>query len=355
LAKKIPVIHCLNQFFGGLGGEEKGALAPQWFEGPRGPGSLVQGVSADVAVVGTVVVGDNYMAEHPDEGATEIVALIKTQIARDPSLRPDLVLAGPAFAAGRYGMSCGAICQSVQEQLGVPAVTAMHPDNPALDLYRKSVTVVRAGADVMGMRDAVDAMVRVGIKLVAGEAIVPIEDGTIPHGLRRNYFAATSGAQRAVEMLLRKLNGEDVRSEYPMPVFSRVAPAPPVADMAKATLALVTSGGIVPRDNPDRIESANASKYGDYSLAGLDRLTAETHQSVHGGYDTTYANEDPNRVLPLDVVRDLEREGRIGRLSETYYATVGNATSVKRAERYGRDIAAKLINVGVQAVILTST
>ena len=126
-------------------------------------------------------------------------------------------------------------------------------------------------------------------------------------------------------------------------------------DISKSVIALVTSGGIVPRGNPDRIESANASKFGAYSLHGVDRLTAETHQSVHGGYDPTFANEDPNRVLPLDVVRDLEREGRIGRLHETYYATVGNATSVDRAQQYGVEIAAELVNVGVQAVILTST
>jgi betaine reductase len=352
---KIRVIHYLNQFFGGLGGEEQGALAPQWFAGPRGPGALLQKLAPEIEVVGTIVVGDNYMAEAPDDGAAEIVALIEAQIARDPELRPDLVMAGPAFGAGRYGMACAAICQTVQERLGIPTVTAMHPDNPALDLYRQALTAVRAEADVMGMRAALEGMVRVGRKLVAGEEIVPETDGTIPRGLRRNYFAEATGAERAVAMLMRKLRGEEVGSEYSMPVFSRVPPAAPVADMRTATLALVTSGGIVPRGNPDRIESANASKYGEYPLDGLDRLSAESHQSVHGGYDTTYANEDPNRVLPLDVVRDLVHEGRIGRLHETYFATVGNATSVKRAEAYGREIAAKLVNVGVQAVILTST
>jgi len=355
VADSIRVIHCLNQFFGGLGGEEKGDLAPQWFPGPRGPGSLIEQLGPEFAVVGTVVAGDNYMAERPDEGAAQIVALIEAEIAKNPDLRPDLLMAGPAFGAGRYGVACGAICQAVQEALGIPAVTAMHPDNPALDIYRQALTAARSEADVMGMRAAVEGMVRVGRKLVAGEAIVPDVDGTIGRGLRRNYFAEKTGAERALEMLMRKLRGEAIGTEYPMPAFSRVPPAAPVADMRTATLALVTSGGIVPRGNPDRIESANASKYGEYSLAGLDRLSAETHQSVHGGYDRTYANEDPNRVLPLDVVRDLEREGRIGRLHETYYATVGNATSVKRAESYGREIAAKLVNVGVQAVILTST
>ena len=103
------------------------------------------------------------------------------------------------------------------------------------------------------------------------------------------------------------------------------------------------------------IEAANASRYGEYSLEGLDRLCAETHQSVHGGYDPTYANEDPNRVLPLDAALELERRGRIGRLHRRYFATVGNATSVQRAKRYGAEIAAKLVNEGVQAVVFTST
>ena len=86
-----------------------------------------------------------------------------------------------------------------------------------------------------------------------------------------------------------------------------------------------------------------------------DALSAATHESVHGGYDPTFANEDPNRVLPLDAMRDLERSGRIGRLHERYYATVGNATSVETARRFGRDIARCLVDYGVQAVVLTST
>ena len=56
-----------------------------------------------------------------------------------------------------------------------------------------------------------------------------------------------------------------------------------------------------------------------------------------------------------DVARSFERSGRIGRLHPRYFATVGNATSVERAKRYGAEIAAKLVNEGVQAVVFTST
>jgi glycine reductase len=190
---------------------------------------------------------------------------------------------------------------------------------------------------------------------VRGEPISPEADGTIARGLRQNYFAQASGAARALDMLLAKLRGAPFATEYPMPVFDRVAPAPALADPASAVVALVTSGGIVPRGNPDRIESASASRFGEYSLAGLDALSPATHQTVHGGYDPTFANADPNRVLPLDAARALELEGRIGRLHERYYATVGNATEVAAARRFGREIAARLVSDGVQAVILTST
>lgn len=347
MAKTVRAVHCLNQFFGGIGGEEKADAPPQWFDGPKGPGGLIASLAPEIKIVGTVAVGDNYKAAAPDEAAADILALI-------PQDGVDLLLAGPAFNAGRYGMRCGALCRAAQAR-GIPAVTALYPENPAVEIYRRDVTIARAAEDVMGMREAAARMVRVGLKLVAGAPVLPAEDETIPHGLRQNVFVDKTGAERAVDMLLRKLAGADPATEYPMPVFDRVPPAPPVADMASATVALVTSGGIVPRGNPDRIESASASRYGEYSLEGLQMASAEAFQSVHGGYDPTYANQDPNRVLPLDVLRDLEREGRIGKLHETYYATVGNATSVERAAGFGADIAAKLVNVGVLAVILTST
>jgi glycine reductase len=125
--------------------------------------------------------------------------------------------------------------------------------------------------------------------------------------------------------------------------------------VAAAKVALVTSGGIVPKGNPDRIESSSASKYGKYDLEGITALHADTHETAHGGYDPVYANADPNRVLPVDVMRDLEKQGRIGNLHHYYYSTVGNGTSVANAKKFAAAIAHQLQNDGVHAVILTST
>ena len=156
-------------------------------------------------------------------------------------------------------------------------------------------------------------------------------------------------------MLLAKLNGKPFTTEYPMPSFDRVEPNPAVKDMAHATVALVTSGGIVPKGNPDHIESSNASKYGEYDITGVNDLTADTYETAHGGYDPSYANQDADRVLPVDVLRDLEKEHVIGKLYNKFYTTVGNGTAVASAKAFAEEIGKKLKEDHVDAVILTST
>ena len=168
-------------------------------------------------------------------------------------------------------------------------------------------------------------------------------------------FSDTRGSQRAVNMLVAKLKGEEFTTEYPMPAFDRVAPNPAVKDMSKATIAIVTSGGTVPKGNPDRIESSSAQKYGKYDISGFDDLTAEDHETAHGGYDPVYANQDSDRVIPVDVLRQMEKESRIGKLHNFFYTTVGNGTSVVNSKKFAGEIAKDLLEHKVDAVILTST
>ena len=84
-------------------------------------------------------------------------------------------------------------------------------------------------------------------------------------------------------------------------------------------------------------------------------LTEETYETAHGGYDPVYANEDSDRVLPVDVLRDLEKEGRIGELHHLFYTTTGNGTAVASSKAFAEEFSKKLKNDGVDAVILTST
>ena len=123
----------------------------------------------------------------------------------------------------------------------------------------------------------------------------------------------------------------------------------------RSKVALVTSGGVVPSDNPDRIETSNATKYGVYSIAGKPRMDKEEFTSVHGGYDRQFVLEDPNIVVPLDAMRELEKEGAIGSLADYFIATTGTGTATESAKRFGENFSKKLLDDEVGAVILTST
>lgn len=347
----IKVVHYINQFYAGIGGEEKADIAPEVREGFVGPGMGLNGLlkKEGAEIVATVICGDSYFNENMEEAEPKILEMVK-------KYNPDIFIAGPAFNAGRYGVACGAICKAVSEKLGIPVMTAMYNENPGADMYKKFAYIVETRNSAVGMRKALPAMAKLALKIVKGEKVgTPAEEGYIARGIRKNYFAEERGAKRAVEMLVKKLKGEEFVTEFPMPNFDRVDPAEPIKDITKAKIAIVTSGGIVPKGNPDHIESSSASKIGKYDIEGIDDLTSETHETAHGGHDPVYANEDPDRVIPVDVLREFEKEGKIGSLHRYYYSTVGNGTAVASSKKFGAQAAKELLADGVDAVILTST
>jgi betaine reductase len=346
----IRVVHYINQFFAQIGGEEMAHIPPEKRDGIVGPGAAINAAfKGEAEIVGTVICGDSYFAENQAEAEKQILEIVK-------SYNPDLFIAGPAFNAGRYGTACGTIAKLVKDELNIPVVTGMYVENPGADMFKKEIYIISTKNNAAGMREAAPKMAALGLKLAKGEEIgSPEEEGYIERGIRKNYFATERGSKRAVDMLVKKLKGEPFVTEFKMPDFDRVPPAPPVADISKAKVALVTSGGIVPKGNPDHIESSNAQRFGEYDIEGVMDLTAETYETAHGGYDPVYANADADRVLPVDVLREMEKEGKIGSLHRYYYSTVGNGTAVASAKKYGQEIAKRLLADGVQAVILTST
>ncbi len=348
---KIKVVHYINQFFAQIGGEEKADYPAEIRVGEVvGPGTAFMASFKDEAeIIATIICGDSYFNENLEKAKADILAMVKEQA-------PDVFIAGPAFNAGRYGVACGTIAAAVQEELGIPSLTGMYVENPGADMFKNQVYTVSTKNSAAGMRDAVKKMAPLALKLVKGEKIGSSkEDGYMPNGIRVNFFEDKPGAQRAVEMLVKKLNGKEYETEYPMPSFDRVAPGPAVKDMAHAKIALVTSGGIVPKGNPDHIESSSASKYGQYDIEGVMDLTEETYETAHGGYDPVYANQDADRVLPVDIVEEFIKEGKIGSLHKYFYTTVGNGTAVANASKFAKEIGQKLVDDHVDAVILTST
>jgi glycine reductase len=347
---KFRVVHYINQFFAGIGGEEFADHKPELREGVVGPGMALAAAFGDEAmIVNTIICGDSYFNENVDEAKKVLLDMII-------DIKPDLFIAGPAFNAGRYGVACGTICDAVQNELSIPVITGMFEENPGAEMFRDKMYIISTKNNAAGMRTAVPPMASLALKLLNSEKIgASIEEGYLPGGARVNFFDKKRGSRRAVEMLLAKMAGKPFVTEYPMPDFDRVPPNSAIADISKVTVALVTSGGIVPKGNPDRIESSSASKYGEYDITNINDLTAETYETAHGGYDPTYANKDADRVLPVDVLRDMEREGIIGKLYNKFYSTVGNGTSTKNSKQYAACFAQKLKDDNVQAVILTST
>lgn len=348
--EKIRVVHYLNQFFAQIGGEDKSGVAPGVKQGPVGPGrALQQALGNRGEVVATVFCGDNYFAEHQEKAAEELL----DQVAR---FKPRLLVSGPAFESGRYGVACGAICRATQERLGIVTVAGMDRENAACALYRKSVYIIDSGNSVLHMAPVLNRMATLGFKLVRGDLIgKPEKEGYLPRGIKRNEFAAKPPAERAVDMLLAKIRGTPFRSEISAPQFHHIKPAGAIKELCSAVIALVTDGGLVPEGNPEGMEAGRPTRFATIPIKGVDRLDARAYDVVHSGYDTAFANRDPHRLVPLDVMRQLERDGVIGRLYDSIYATGGAHAAVENATRIGEGIAGQLKSAGVDGVILTST
>ena len=75
---KIRIVHYLNQFFAGLGGEE---AANRAVEVRREPVGATRGLIAELgdraSVVATIVGGDNYMNDERDAGRAAIDAALR--------------------------------------------------------------------------------------------------------------------------------------------------------------------------------------------------------------------------------------------------------------------------------------
>ena len=340
----MTVVHYLNQFFAGLGGEEAAGHGPVRIDGAVGPGRGFVGAGLEIDV--TLACGDDRFGEHEDESLARLVAWLD-------EIRPDVLVCGPSFGSGRYGYACGSLAREAGRR-GIPVVSGMTPDSPGVLAAEGAAYIVPTGPNVASMRTVLPVMAGLATRLVAGEPVGKAEDeGYLPRGLRRNVRSDRTGAQRAIDLLLAKIGG-DVRTEV-VPSGDRVAPPPAVPDVTTVKLALVTEAGCVPQGNPDRLPTRRANVWLRYPLAGVDTLAAGAYESVHAGFDTTAANADPNRLVPLDAVRELEAEGRIGSLHAMFYTTSGVDTPVATSAKFGREIAEELRDAGVEAVILTGT
>lgn len=342
----------INQFFAGIGGEKDADYEPVIVEGAKGPGNGLQAVLKEAVISHTLICRDNFMNSRHEEAMERIQKLLDGK-------QFDIFLAGPAFQSGRYGMNCGAMCQFVNQKYGVTVVTCMHEENPGLNAYRETagIYIMRGHKSVAGMHDDIKLMGKLADKLLRGEEILWADaEGYFGHGVRKEVFVDKTPPVRAMEMLLAKLSSsQPYTTEYKIEVHDTIKPAPAVKDIHKSKIALISSGGLVPAGNPDRMPSGTASIWKAYPIENLKAFLPGEFYSVHGGFSTDFVNADPEVLVPLSTVRELREEGCFGELEPYLYSTTGNLTSLKEARRMGEEVASTLKAHNVDAAIYVST
>lgn len=343
-------IHYINQFFAGIGGEEMAHIEPEIREGVIGPGLALE-KTLDGEVTHTIICGDNFMASNEDEAVERILNMLEDK-------EFDVFVAGPTFQAGRYGFAAGRICKAVAEKFNVPVYTSMHEENPGVEMFRKEMIIFKGGRSAASMRKDVKTLAKYANKVLHGEEVLPAEEeGYYGRGIRHQFWpkGEKRAAQRGVEMLIKKLNGEEYQTELFIPKRDVVPIATPIKDLKHARIAMMTTGGIVPMDNPDRIQSASATRWGRYDVSNMDDLKAGEFKTIHAGFDPAAANADPDVIMPIDVMKEMEKEGVYGSLHPYFYSTVGTGTTQAEAERMASEILELIKEDKVDGVIMTST
>lgn len=349
MAKK-KVVHYINQFYAGIGGESEASVGLSTMDGPVGPGLfLSENLGDDYEIVKTIVCGDNTIAEQPDLIIPQIIDIVKAAEA-------DLFVAGPGFNAGRYGLGCGNTTAAVTEELEIPAVTALYSENPGTDLYKNRCYILQSDNNAKNMKEVVKQIAVFAKRLVAGENIADGKtEGYHGSGPAVKIDYTIPAAKRGIDMLLAKYYKKPFHTEVIMPNHEEI-PIPMLEKpLSECKIAVVTDGGLVPKGNPDNQVPTNSKFYKRYSISGMDTLKAEDWEVSHQGYNNAFVLADPNRLVPIDALNKMAAKGVIGSVNDVIYSTAGVMTPMEKCKEFGEGIAAELRKDGVDAVIETST
>lgn len=353
---QIHIMHYLNQFFAGKGGEDK-ADTPLFFsEGPMGPGKRLQallGASAKISF--TAYCGDNYFVEHQAEVLEKILHFVEDREIR-------IAAGGPAFASGRYGFACEEICHFLSTLTNFQAVIGMHIENPGVDGYKqykdRNVFILPASKSLSGsnMEDILSRMAQFILRLGSGVPIGPASvEGYIPRGFRLDEVERKNGVERAIDMLLDRIYGRPFSTEIPVESFDHIMFAPRIANLKKAHLALITTSGVVPQGNPDKFKVQRNTQWRKYSIDKLDSMKEAKWEVVHGGHNPSFINNNPNYSVPIDAFRELERSGVFAKLYPYFYGTTGAQALISAMVTIGKEIALDMKEQGVEGALLVAT
>jgi glycine reductase len=211
-------------------------------------------------------------------------------------------------------------------------------------------------------------MTRLAFKLLSGEKAMclvsrenlpkPDEYDYFPRIILRNEYTDKSAAERSVNKLLAKLRAEPFESEVILPKFEKIEPPLPVKNLVTSEIILISDGGLVPKGNPDGLSGRGNLRWTKYEIETFlpEKFSSSNYEIAHTGYFPVQVLEDPNRLIPVDAMREFVKEGRVGKLHPTFFSTSGNATVSRRCAEMGEEMGEEIKKRGgIDAVILTST
>ena len=137
----LRVVHYVNQFFGGIGGEEQADVGVSRARpAPSGPGRALEAALGDGArIEATIICGDNFASERADDAARAIARRARPAEARRAGRRPGVRL-GPLRPGLRAGLPRRAASGAS------PRSRPCIPDNPGASSARREVYIVPTGA-----------------------------------------------------------------------------------------------------------------------------------------------------------------------------------------------------------------
>lgn len=171
---------------------------------------------------------------------------------------------------------------------------------------------------------------------------------------QRNVVMDKTGAGRAIDMILARIAGEPWESEVLFSEYPPLTAAPAVKDVSKAKIALIGVGGLW-RKGTAKFPPVRCDRFAAYNIKGVSTLRSAEWGILHFGYQKDWILADPHRLMALPELRQLEREGRIGKINDTMYCFSGLGNRWGDMKKIGQGILTQLQAEGVDGVIMVST
>ena len=93
----------------------------------------------------------------------------------------------------------------------------------------------------------------------------------------------------------------------------------------------------------------------DEIIDNLDTMSKTEWDVLHGGYNNEFVRENPNLGVPLDMCRELEKEGAFAKMYPYYYMTTGVNAAIPVMQRIGREMGTDMQTEGIDAALLVSS